>query len=312
VPLDLIPVDAASLVRSDIDACGSGRFAGTLPRLVPALGIAAPWVSAEPLHLADLAVEPFKAKVVRGLLRLLNACGPLDAGEIGEAWRRGEQLAGYVALPAHLQVLRDWLDASPAFGNREDLYSPAVGVPVDPITSTLARILESFPEGLDRATLRERALEAELNPATFAVATTYNPILEHAGRDLWRLRHHRAHAQHPPTVRRRPRRRPGAPAATRWTWGPTGHLLLTARLPHTESPVVNIPAAVSTLLEGTEFSLDESPGRGSGLLTFRNGTSWGYQSFLTAEGAGPDDELIVSLNLATKTARLSLSRSESR
>ena len=256
---------------------------------------------------ADIAVPVSSGRVVRDVARLLTAVGPLSADLIVSAWDRRRRQQGYVPLPPP-DVTAAWLGAHPDFTAAPDgpsgaaaLWQVITPVELDPTTATLVEVLRSHPDGMTRAGLRAQCLQAGMNAATFAVASSYSPVLAHPARDTWTLV-----VQDPMTTlpARKPRRlRPKGPGTT-WTWAPDGALVVSTVVTRPENLVVSIPAAVRPLVEGRQFTLDGEQGGRGRQVRVSGGLSWGYHRFLTEAGAETGDRLEVRFHLAAGSCDL--------
>lgn len=360
---------------------GRWRAVNPLPR--PSMGreaTAAPtglpeWVAVS----GDLAAA---LPTPRALLRLLSISGPLPWVDLLAAWSRGQGRGSFPSLPSEVDVLRAWVDAFADLRIRDArILSSGVetttqvieavdagSVRQDKTTLALQELLHDRPEGMSRSEILERVPEFGLKPATIATALTYHPALTHAGRDLWILLRSPVREPAPdplpatglPTTTLKsaramkarsgalpappPRLRRDRSQPVTYTWSPSGALVLRGQVPFSPSPVLYVPTAVRSLLEGRTLQVHVAtapndpapdqinhtghadmprsvsasvPGTGppvhqnsanprnrGATLRIKGSNLWGFASLLADAGLCPGDTLELHCDLVAGTATL--------
>src|SRR5439155_6115113 len=112
-------------------------------------------------------------------------------------------------------------------------------VELGPTDRMLVDVLRASPSGvLDRASFESGCLVRGMNQNTFSVYTTYSPVLEHLGTDIWALRGVRVDPAAVEAVRRANAQRPREPRVQDYGWTGEGDLWMGVRLSRTTSLVV--------------------------------------------------------------------------
>ena len=176
----------------------------------------------------------------------------------------------------------------------------------------MVNVIRSVPAAVvDRATFLDGCEKRGINGNTFNVYTSYSPIIEHLGLDLWTLRGTQVDPAAVKVIQDMNALKPRQKRVLNHGWTDDGELWIAARLPSAKNFVVGIPGSTKRFLAGQSFDAFTENGTPCG--TIRNSdeaTSWGYSPFLTRSGADEDDILLVRFNLPKKSARLSLADDE--
>src|SRR5262249_24179546 len=116
-------------------------------------------------------------------------------------------------------------------------------------------VLRSSPSGLmDRDSLTEECLARGLNENTFAVYSTYSPLLEHVDMGIWKLRGVRVDPMAVEAIRTANHMRPKQKRVLQYGWGEDGKLWIAVRVPKVASSmVIGCPGPVQRFLTGQEF-----------------------------------------------------------
>lgn len=240
----------------------------------------------------------------RALRRLLTMTGPLRWDEIVSAWARAGGRAPYVSLPTSVESARQWVDSSSGLV----VIPPAhEGVPftlgverpegLDQVSEFLFETMRDRPGGIERAALLHAAEAAGLKASTVATSLSLHPAVTRLGRGMWMLRGRRridradrvAVAKSSRAQRVRP---------TSFSWDADGALVLEFS-PRGPSPVIAVPSAVATLVEGRQFVLDD---RDNHVVKIRNSRLWGFGPLVSQIGLNGGQRGRLELNLIAGTA----------
>jgi hypothetical protein len=167
---------------------------------------------------------------------------------------------------------------------------------------------------MDRKSLVDQCAEKGINENTLSIYTSYSPILEHVGVDLWKLRGVRVDPAAIEAVRKENQLRPKETRMLDFGWDPNGKLWIGWRLPPLRGNIVlGIPAAVERYVVGRTFrATPKGSERALGQISVTtDGTSYGYNAFLRYIGADEGDTLRAEFDLASSTVELSIADSNS-
>jgi hypothetical protein len=165
----------------------------------------------------------------------------------------------------------------------------------------------------DRKSLTEACLSRGLNESSLGVYTTYSPILEHLGLDLWKLRGIQVDPAAVAAVREQNLLRPREQRLLEHGWAPDGKLWVAWKLPMTKTGVVfGIPGAVRRYLVNRSFrAVAKDSSRQIGQISVNEGgSSYGYGPFVRYAGADEGDALLAEFDLALGIVELSLAGDE--
>jgi hypothetical protein len=172
-------------------------------------------------------------------------------------------------------------------------------------------VLASSPSGvLDRNSFAEACISRGMNENTFSLFTSYSPVVEHAGVELWKLRGTRIDPAYLEAYRgannlgKRERR------AMEHGWNEQGALWLAIELPKfgKSSLVVYAPAAIQRFLAGQRFdAFAKDSGEACGTVAFQaTGNSYGYGVFINKYGLDENDVLLAEFDLPEGKVLLSV------
>jgi hypothetical protein len=250
------------------------------------------------------AVPPTSSPALaRALRRLLTMTGPLAWDELLVAWARAGGKHPYAPLPTDTTSLGTWAENSGGFVISEgEPRTVAVASPeaLDQVSRFLHQILRGQPGGVDRTAILEAAEAAGLRQTTVATALSSHPAVTRLARGTWALRG-QAHADESsrPLPRRQPTRRT-RPTAFGWTGD--GSLSIEFSMPRGPSPVIAVPKAVSSVVEGREFTVAHGPR--TVRLSVGNARMWGFGSLASGLGISGGERAEVLINLLAGTATL--------
>lgn len=258
----------------------------------------------EPAHALRAASSP---AIARALRRLLTMTGPLAWDEVLAAWARAGGKHPYAPLPTDTTSLRTWAEDSGGFVLSEgERATVAVASPeaLDQVSEFLRQTLRGQPGGVERTTILEAAEAALLRQTTVATALSSHPAVTRLARGTWALRG-QAHADESsrPLPRSRPTRltRP-----TSFGWARNGSLSIEFSMPRGPSPVIAVPTAISSLVEGREFAIGHGPKPVR--LSVGNARLWGFGSLASELGISGGERAEILINLLTGTATLNPAR----
>lgn len=174
----------------------------------------------------------------------------------------------------------------------------------------LVDVFRTSPSGvLDRKTLIDDCVKRGLNENTVSVYTTYSPILEHIGLDLWKLRGVQVDPAAVEAVREQNQLRHRQTRLLNYGWTSDGKLWVAWRLPPSiNSVVLGVPGAVLRYLANRSFSaFAKDSGRATGNISINDiGSSYGYSPFLRYKGADENDTFVAEFDLARSDVQLSI------
>ncbi|MEW6217828.1 MAG: hypothetical protein AB1543_09145, partial [Candidatus Bipolaricaulota bacterium] len=265
----------------------------------------------------DQSSRSLLEKVIR---KILCVASPQPIGSVREGIRRFYRFRGPRYDPTSrlisppVDVLAEFISSSSAFlleqglvGSRSLLdYLREIRGP----EQVMADVLRSSPSAvLDRSSFLDGCLSRGMNENTFNVYTTYSPILEHIGTDLWKLRGTVVDPAAVAAVRSANKARPKTKRLLGHGWR-EGYLWIAVRLPKhgRKALVVNCPPATHRFLLGKEFRcFDKVTQRLHGsLMVDTHGASYGYTSFIQEYGLDEDDVLLAEFNTRDCTVMLSV------
>ncbi|MCE7483508.1 hypothetical protein LZG07_16545 [Microbacterium profundi] len=256
--------------------------------------------------------EPSAASpaTARALRRLLTMTGPLAWDEVLSAWARGGGKPPYSALPADIESMRNWASRVGGFSVSDgDAASVVIAAArdeeLDQVSQYLLDMLSARPGGIDRGTLLEQADAAGLKPTTIATALSTHPAVTRVGRGTWALRGQRLGTNGESTRIAEPRPT-GRARPTSFTWGADGALLIEFSIPRGPSPVVAVPTAVSQIVDGREFGIEETEKQTR--ISVKNARLWGFGPLLSELGLTGGTRAVIALNLLSGTATISATR----
>jgi hypothetical protein len=245
--------------------------------------------------------------------RILSVASPLDVTTIRDGARRSYRFREVTLIPPRT-IMKAFFCAHPAFVlDQDDRVRPA-----DPLDyrKELGRteqifvdVLRSSPTGvLDRASFQEACEARGMNTNTFSVYSTYSPVLEHLGTDIWALRGIEVSPAAVDALRQANAARPRERVIEDYGWNREGALWVAASLPKRHaSPVIGMPSSIRHYVSDRRFEARAEDGSAAGTIAVNeDGTSWGYGPFLARRGADEGDILVIEFHLATEEVILKL------
>lgn len=179
----------------------------------------------------------------------------------------------------------------------------------------LVDAFRSFPsEVVDRNTLARYCLSRGMNDSTFGASTTFSPVLEHVGVDLWKLRGVAVDPAAVEAVRQENKNSPRQISLIDHGWTSDGHLRIAWAVPFLNSSATfGVPSEVHRYIAENKFrAVGKRSGRESGQIVITDyGSSYGYGPYLRYAGAEEGDVLIAEFDLAQSVVHLSISAAES-
>lgn len=244
----------------------------------------------------------------RALRRFLTMTGPLEWDAVVSAWSRAGEKPPYSRLPADIPSMRAWAGAAGGFsvtgddaGVRPVTIAVVLPEELDQVGQFLLDSLRGRPGGVDRSELLELALVAGLKQTTIATALSIHPAVIRVGRGMWALRGRTwESSSEPAPIAERRRTRRARP--TTFAWEADGSLLIEFSIPLGPSPVVAVPKAVSEIVEGREFRVEE--GEKPMCVTVKNARLWGFGSSLSGLRLQRGARVTITLNLLTGKATI--------
>ena len=271
---------------------------------------------------------PF-GKVARNRLRnvtrkMLSVASPIHVSSLRDGirrtyrWRNSSRIRSWELIAPPKNVLEAFYRAHPEFivdetgsvRSQEVLdYQRELGQ----VEQVIVNVLRSSPACmLDRETLFSACHKRGINDNTLSVYTTYSPVVEHLGIDLWTLRGVRVDPAAVEALRTANLQRPREKRLMDHGWTSRGTLWIASRLPASLSGyILYVPAAIRRLLVSGDYESQSDSGAPCGTVKISDsGTTWGYAPYLSQHGADEGDILIVEFDLLTKKATLRLGDDE--
>lgn len=247
---------------------------------------------------------------------ILSVVSPVDVTTIRDGARRKYRLLKAGIVPPRA-VMAAFFKAHPAF----QVDAGGLVGPVDLLDyrqelgaaeQTIVEVLRASPTGiLDRAGLGRACETRGLNPSTLGVMTSYSPILEHLGTDMWSLRGTRVDPAAVQAFREANALRPREKRIADHGWNPAGDLWLAIRVPRSPVGTIGMPATVAPYLAGRRFTARTDDGLRAGIVVVtEEGASWGYAPFLNRAGADEGDILLATFDLTTNEVVLAIASNE--
>lgn len=264
------------------------------------------------------STKPERNRLYNVTRRMLAVAEPLDVTTIREGLRRHYPVRNINIVPPK-SVLSAFYEEHPGFkldGDGRVSSSSPIDYR-DELGATERVLVEVFrrsPTGvLDRASLEDACERGGMNLNTLSVYTTYSPVLEHLGIDLWALRGVPVDPAAVEAVRRANAQRPREKRVQDYGWTTGGRLWLAVRLPrHPEGGlVIGIPAAIDQYVIDRRFLARSEDGAEVGTIVIdQKGTSWGYGPYLSRYGADEGDILRIEFDLVEGSVTLRIGGEE--
>ncbi len=257
--------------------------------------------------------------------KMLSVASSIGLGDLREGIRREyswrvtrSSTGGWRLFVPSRPVLEAFYRANPEFVVSEAGFVSSVE-PLDyrdelaRTDQILVRVLRASPTCiLDRAGFAKGCIESGMNENTFSVYSSYSPIIEHLGTDLWTLRGVHVDPAAVEAIRAANLAVPRQKRVVDHGWTKNGHLWIGIRLPSsTHGFIFSIPSAVRRLVENREFSALSEKGLPCGNVRVNSeGACYGFASFLTRRGADENDILITEFDIEDDVVRLRLGGDE--
>jgi hypothetical protein len=165
---------------------------------------------------------------------------------------------------------------------------------------------------LDRKTLIDACIARGINENTLSVYTSYSPILEHIGLDLWKLRGVQVDPATIEAVRLQNQLRPRETRLLEYGWTKDGKLWVAWRLPSAKAGLVlNVPGGVRRYLSNRVFAaIANDSNRLFGQVSINDsGMSYGYGPIMRYLGADGGDTALAEFDLAKSSVQVSIADS---
>jgi Sigma-70, region 4 len=237
--------------------------------------------------------------------KILSVVSPLDVTTIRDGTRRSYRFREVTLLPPR-GVMTAFFEAHPAFAVEPDTRVRTVD-PLDyraelgKTEQIFVEVLRSSPTGvLDRASLEDACEARGMNANTFSVYSTYSPVLEHLGTDVWALRGVQVNPAAVNALRQANALKPRERLVADYGWNDEGALWVAVRVPRRYgSFVIGLPSPIAHYVAERRFAARADDGSAAGTIAVNEvGTSWGYGPFLARRGADEGDVLLIAFDLA--------------
>jgi len=252
--------------------------------------------------------------------KMLSVVSPIAVGVLREGMKRAMKIRriggrkGRVLVVPPRAVLLHFLAGHPDFTLSPDgmiRYTRPLDYRHELPASEqiMVRVLGEAPSGvLDRQHFQEACVSRGLNRHTFAVLTTYSPIVESLGFGLWALRGRHVDPAAVEAFRQLSSERGREKRIVDYGWTSEGRLWVAIRLPADPSGILpHLPAAIRRYLVAEEYTAQTDLGSACGRVRiYDNGNSTGYGPFLRQAGADEGDILVAEFDLSARCAILRL------
>lgn len=252
--------------------------------------------------------------------KMLSVVSPMNVGTLREGMKRAMRFRRSSGRRRESLVVPTKVALLEYFRRHPDFVATPEGVvrygrPLDyrkelPASEQImVRVLAETPSGvLDRPSLQDACVARGLNRNTFAILTTYSPILESLGYGLWKLRGRQVDPAAVEALRQLSSERPRERRVVDYGWKSDGRLWVAIRLPEDPTSVLpHVPSAIGRYLVAQEYVARTTAGTDCGRIRiYENGNSFGYAPFLRQAGADEGDILLAEFDLVLATAVLSL------
>lgn len=165
----------------------------------------------------------------------------------------------------------------------------------------IVEVLRSSPTGLlDRKTFIESCIDRGVNENTIQLFTSYSPIVDHVGVDIWKLRGVIVDPAAIEAMREANYLKPREKRVSEYYWTEEGALRVIVKMPSIKgSLVVGCPSGFKRYLAGREFECySKESGKRCGVLKVtENGTTYGYGTFIRQFGVDEGDVLISDFDI---------------
>lgn len=250
--------------------------------------------------------------------RILSVASPQSIMSIREGVRRvfrfrssSNRRLGSLSIPP-LAVMEQFYRRHPEF----KLESDTVGIvkPLDyhewlgKAEQIFVEVFRTSPTGvLDRKSLVDACIARGLNENTLMTYTTYSPMLEHVGIDIWKLRGIHVDPAAIEALREQNQLRPREERLLEFGWNSEGRLWVAWKIPQVgPGLVLAVPGAVRRYLANRKFmAIAKNTDRDCGQVSINDqGSSYGYGIFLRYHGADSGDILLAEFDLINNVADL--------
>lgn len=265
-------------------------------------------------------LPPGRNRVLNVLDRMLAVSPRLKIADVKEGVRRqmkyrsNSHRTGQLVVPPS-GVLEAYLQSHPDYLVRDGHVEAKIPRRVDEQLADAERAMfEVFEEAgggvLDRRSFVEGCIRKGINENTVSVYTTYSPIIERLGKDLWKLRGRTVDAAMVEAVRQTNQERTRERRCIHFGWTANGALSVAWVLPwQFSSLALGIPGAISRYLCGRTFeACNRSTGKVCGQVVVTDeGTSYGYSPFLRHVAAEEGDVLMADFDVTSSKVALDIS-----
>lgn len=256
--------------------------------------------------------------------KMLSVVSPLHVSTLREGMKRATRFRrvsgrkkATLVVPTKAALL-EYLRGHPSFVVNSDGFV-RYARPLDyrnelPASEQIVvQALGESPSGvLDRPSFQDACASRGLNRNTFAMLTSYSPILESLGFGLWILRGRHVDPAVVEMLRKMSSERPRERRVVDYGWTSDGRLWVAVRLPEDPTSVLpHVPSTISRFLTSPEYVARTEAGVECGRVRiYENGNSSGYAPFLRQAGADEGDILLAEFDLSALSAVLRLTDEE--
>jgi hypothetical protein len=173
---------------------------------------------------------------------------------------------------------------------------------------TMVEVLRTNPSGvLDRQSFRKECISREVNSNTFEVYTSFSPVINHVGPNIWSVCGADINPCAVEALRVANLQRPKMKRLQDFGWTKNGNIWLAIRLSdNVGNTVVGCPSGLLRFTESSDFTAYGENDIECGTIKNSRGTLYGFGPYLRMAGADEDDVLRAEFNIQTGTVSLSL------
>lgn len=261
-----------------------------------------------------------RSRLLNVLDRMLAVSPQLRISDVREGLRRQLKYRSHAHRSAielvvpPTAVLQAYLQGHPDYLVRDGHVEARIRRHVeDQLADAELAMVEVFEEAgggvLDRRSFVEGCVRKGINANTVSVYTTYSPIIEHVGVDLWKLRGRVVDAATVEAVRQSNQERSRERRCIHFGWTSRGTLSIAWVLPwQFSSLALGIPGAVSRYLCGQTYeAYNGATDKPCGTVAVtEDATSYGYSPFLRHVAAEAGDVLMADFDVAASKVSLAI------
>jgi hypothetical protein len=179
------------------------------------------------------------------------------------------------------------------------------------IEQVMVDVLQKSPSGmLDRKSFHKECVARGVNPNSFALISTFSPVLCHVDYNIWGLIGRNYNPASITALQRNTKQATNR-LATNFGWTDDGNIWIAKELSyHQANFLMGYPVSLKRYFEGIEFEMLGEDGKIYGTIKSSKSTLYGFAPFLSRKGADEGDIIKAVFNFQNKTAELSFAQQD--